>query len=231
VSVGYAPYRPREEVRVSRLPIAGAITCTIALLAAAALLMGRALAPAPGAAAPIENVAGIPVGVEHSPAGALAAADSYVSVAYATIERDPTRYARLIGSVYAPAIRAGALGGGAAIRSQNPAAMALWSRGGQNLSVIGARRLDYYGGAGAQVSTWNADVYWGPGRPPKQAWVLTQTSLPWSGGRWLVTSTETLPTAGPVPAMTPQASRGNDSAAGFDSSLAGFSAPSYGAGA
>ncbi len=90
--------------------------------------------------------------------------------------------------------------------------------------------LDYYRGDVAQVTTWNADVFWGRGRPPKQAWVLTQTALRWDAGRWEVTATATLPTAGPVPALTPQASPANDSADAFATDLAGFSAPGYGAG-
>ena len=107
--------------------------------------------------------------------------------------------------------------------------MSLWAHGGQNLSVIGARRLDYYAGNDAEVTTWNVDVFWGRRRPPKQAWVLTQTSLRWTGGRWLVTATATLPTPGPVPAITPQATAANDSADAFASDLAGFQPPSYGA--
>lgn len=171
---------------------------------------------------------GVPVGVDHSPAGALAAADSYVAVAYDSVERDPARDARLIGTVYAPSIRASAISGAAAVRRQNPAGMSLWAHGGHNLSLIGARRLDYYRGNFAQATTWNADVFWGPGRSPKQAWVLTQTSLRWGGGRWQVTATATLPTPGPVPTLTPQATAANDSAGAFAGELDGFSAPGYG---
>jgi hypothetical protein len=202
---------------------------TVTLLAAAAFLVGRALAPAAPARDPIENAGGIPVGVDHSPSGALAAADNYVAISYGSVERNPARDAQLINSVYAPAIRASAMSGAAAVRAQNSTGMSLWARGGRNLSLVGARRLDYYRGDAAQVNTWNVDVFWGPGRRPKQAWVLTQTSLRWSDGRWLVTSTTTLPTPGPVPAVTPQATTSNDSATAFDIDLAGFSAPSYGA--
>jgi hypothetical protein len=199
------------------------------LLAVASYLLGHALAPNAPARNPVADVGGISAGVDHSPAGALAAADNYVAVSYDTVERDPTRYARLIATVYAPAIQAGAIAGAQAVRAQNPAAMALWGRGGQNVSLIGARRLDFYRGNDAQVTTWNADVFWGPGRPPKQAWVLTRTSLQWSGARWLVTSTTTLAAPGPVPALTPQASPTNDGVAAFANGLAGFSAPEYGA--
>ena len=79
------------------------------------------------------------------------------------------------------------------------------------------------------MTAWNADIFWGPGRVPKQGWVLTQISLRWSDARWLVTGTSTLPTPGPVPAVTPQASARNDSITAFDRALRGFTVPTYGA--
>ena len=225
VAVGRGVYTPR---RAGRLP-AGAMAATIVLLGLAAFLIGRALSPGAAPADPVAEISGIPVGVEHSPEGVLAAADNYVAVSYASVERSPGVDTLLIETVYAPAIRMSAIAGAAAVRAQNPVGMSLWAHGGQNLSVIGARRLDYYDGNDAEVTTWNVDVLWGPGRPPKQAWVLTQTSLLWSGGRWLVTATTTLPTPGPVPAITPQATAANDSSDAFGDDLAGFHAPTYGA--
>lgn len=226
VAVGHGVYAPR---RAGRLPAAGAAAATILLLGLAAFLLGRTISPAASSAALVAEMSGIPIGVQHSPMGALAAADNYVAVSYDSVERKPSLDTLLIGTVYAPAIRTSAITGAATVRAQNPAGMSLWAHGGQNLSVIGARRLDYYEGDDAQVTTWNVDVFWGPGRPPKQAWVLTQTSLRWSGGRWLVTATTTLPTPGPVPALTPQATAANDSADAFATNLAGFQAPDYGA--
>ena len=205
------------------------MAATIVLLGLAAFLIGRALSPGAAPADPVAEMSGIPVGVEHSPEGVLAAADNYVAVSYASVERNPGVDTLLIETVYAPAIRMSAIAGAAAVRAQNAVGMSLWAHGGQNLSVIGARRLDYYDGNDAEVTTWNVDVFWGPGRPPKQAWVLTQTSLLWSGGRWLVTATTTLPTPGPVPAITPQATAANDSSDAFGDDLAGFHAPTYGA--
>jgi hypothetical protein len=209
--------------------VLAAAATTVALLALSAFMAARALAPAADPSDPIEDVAGIPVGVDHSPAGALAAADSYVAVSYDVVERDPVRDTQLINTLYAPAIRPRALRGAATIRAENEAAMRLWARGGENLSLVGTRRLDYYHGDDAQVTTWNADILWGPRRPPKQGWVMTQTSLRWSAQRWLVSATVTLPTPGPVPAVTPQAISSNDSAWAFDTTLAGFTAPAYGA--
>jgi hypothetical protein len=159
----------------------------------------------------------------------LAAADEYVAVSYATVERAPAQDARLIDTVYAPSIRSVAMRGAAAVRAQNPDAMRLWAHGGQNISLVGARRLDFYTPGAAVITTWNADVFWGPGRPPKQSWVLTTTRLAWRRGRWLVTSTATLPSAGPVPALTPQSNGAATTAAAFDADLDGFTAPSYGA--
>jgi hypothetical protein len=215
--------------RVGHVHAAAAVAGTVVLLALGAFLTGRSVAPPPQPADSITTIGGIPVAVDHSPAGALAAADNYVAVAYATVERNPRRDEQLIDSVYAPAIRSSALGGAATIRNQNAGSMALWAHGGQNLSLIGARRLDYYRGDQAQVTTWNVDIFWGPGRPPKQAWVLTETSLQWARGRWLVTTTATLPTPGPVPALTPQATAADDSESAFNRDLAGLSAPIYGA--
>jgi hypothetical protein len=228
VSVAVGRGAPAAD-RFGHAHAAAAAAGTAVLLALGAFLIGRSLAPDPQPADSVTTIRGIPVAVDHSPAGALAAADNYVAVSYATIERDPRRDQQLIDAVYAPAIRRGAIGGAATVRSQNAAAMSLWAHGGQNLSLIGARRLDYYRGDEAQVTTWNVDVFWGPERPPKQAWALTQTSLRWSRGRWLVTTIATLPTPGPVPAITAQATAANDSESAFSRDLAGFSSPMYGA--
>lgn len=215
--------------RSTRVYAATAAAGTVVLLALGAFSIGRSLAAAPQPADSVTTIGGIPVAVDHSPVGALAAADNYVAVAYATVDRNPRRDEQLIDTVYAPAIRGSALRGAATVRNQNATALSLWAHGGQNLSLVGARRLDYYHDDEAQVTTWNVDVFWGPGRPPKQAWALTQTSLRWASDRWLVTSTETLPTPGPVPAITPQATAADDSASAFNRDLAGLSAPIYGA--
>lgn len=207
----------------------GAVASTVVLLFGTVFVLGRGAGSSAPASNPVRYIGGVPVVVDHSPAGALTAADNYVAASYASVELNPVKYARLIRAVYSPAIRTAATSGAVAVRDQNLSAMRLWARGGHSLSLIGGRRLDYYSDDKAQISTWNADVFWGPGRPPKQAWVLTQMSLRWVDDRWLVTSIATLPTGGPVPALTPQAATGNDSVATFDTALAGFTPPSYGA--
>lgn len=225
-----APSRGRRFARSSSPAVLALAACVTALtLAAVAFRAGRVLAGPATAGNPIENMSGVPVGVEDSPAGAVVAADEYVAVSYATVERDPGQDTRLIDTVYVPAIRASAIRGAAAVRAQNPDAMRLWAHGGRDISLIGARRLDFYTGNAAQVTTWNADVFWGPGRAPKQSWVLTRTRLRWSDGRWLVTSTTTLPTDGPVPAATPQSSSAPTTASAFTTDLGGFTSPGYGA--
>lgn len=227
IAVPRARYRHR---RARPLPIAGAYAATAALLAVGGFGLGHALTPGPAPSDPIEIVGGIPVSTSDSPSGALAAADNAVAIAYGSVERDPARDERLIDISYAPAVRSSALSGAAAVRAQNRSSARFWAHGGENVSLIGARRLDSFDGATAQVSTWSADVFWGPGRPPKQAWFLTQTQLRWSGRQWLVTGTTTLPTPGPVPAVTPQSTASNSTSADFDRELNGFIAPSYGGG-
>ena len=199
------------------------------LLAGLSFALGRLAAPATPPANPITAIDGIPVGVEHTPAGALAAADNYVATEQESVEQNPARETQLIEIVDAPSYRSADLKSAAAVRGSDPAGMALWARGGHSLAVVGARRLDYYHGDTAQVTSWVADVFWGPGRPPKQGWVLAQTSLRWLSDHWAVTNNVTLPTPGPVPASTPQANQANSSLSTFEGPLAGYSTPTYGA--
>jgi len=227
IAIGRTLPRWSDRAQASAPAVAAAAVGVAAMLAAVAFGFARAVsgpAPVPN---PIADFDGISVGIERSPAGALAAADEYVTVSYDTVERDPTRDRELIDTVYAPSVRADAILGAAAVRAANQTAMALWAHGGQNISLVGARRLDYYDSDIAQVTTWSADVFWGAGRAPKQNWVLTHTSLEWSHRRWLVTAITTLPSAGPVPALTPQSTPANDSARTFGA-LSGFVTPSYG---
>jgi hypothetical protein len=225
IAVGGARYRPRQS---RRLPVVGAYVSTAALLAIAGFGLGELTTSGRPLSDPIRTVAGIPISTADSPAGALAAADNTVAIGYGSVEQAPGRDAQLITTTYTPAIRASALSGAAEVRAQNPGSGRFWAHGGRNVSLIGGRRLDSYNRAEAQVTTWSADVFWGPDRSPKQAWFLTRTALRWSGDRWLVTGTETSPTPGPVPALTPQAARSNDDRAAFDTGLRGFVQPIYG---
>jgi hypothetical protein len=201
------------------------------VLAAVAFGVGRALAPAPAPANPIVRVAGILVGTERSPAGALAAADAYVAVEQESIEAAPARERQLIAVADAPSYHAADLRSAAAVRAADPSGERFVARGGRALWILGARRLDSYSGSGARVSAWNGDVFWAGGRAhPTQSWGEDLVTLVWQDGRWRVTRDATLSPNGPVVATVPQATAANSSTATFEQTLSGFSSPPYGGG-
>jgi hypothetical protein len=170
----------------------------------------------------------VPVGIDRSPGGAVAAADEYLATEQATVERDPSRLGALLSDDYARALKAGALAAAEKDRQRDPRGMRLWTDGGQSFTVIGAHRLDWYRAGGAQVTVWAGQVFWGPGQPPCQAWSIGRITLAWRDRRWEVTAISTLPVPAPAPAALPQASPGDDTASMFSSALAGFSPVSYG---
>jgi hypothetical protein len=177
---------------------------------------------------PIQTRNGIPVGMDHSPGGAVAAADEYVATEQATVERAPATFVALVSEDYVRSVQRTVLAGARGDRQRDPAGMRLWTRGGQNYTTIGAHRLDWYRGDLAEVTAWVGQVFWGPGQPPCQAWELGQTTLAWRGGRWRVSSMRALSAPAPAPAQLPQASSGDDSSAAFHAELAGFTPVSYG---
>ena len=196
------------------------------ILAGAAFIAGRA-APAivPD---PVQTHDGVPVGVDHSAAGAVAAADEYLASEQATVERAPGRFAVLVAEDYEPSLRASALAAADEDRLRDPGGMRLWPEGGQSFTLVGAHRLDWYRHDSAQVTAWAGQVFWGPGQSPCQVWSLGRIDLTWRGGRWQVTAMGTLPIAAPTPAALPQAAPSDDSGATFSSELSGFSPVSYG---
>lgn len=206
---------------------AGWLVATLTLAGGIAGFVAGHAGSAGAPSAPIELHDGVPVGVEHSPLGAVAAADNYLAAEQQTVERDPARFAGLVAADYASDIRSDSLASAEADRRNDPIGMALWARGGESFTVIGAHRLDAYTGDRATVTTWAGQIYWGPGQPPAQTWALGQTTLAWVGGRWRVREMSTLPTPGPSPAATPQAGPGNDSASRFDALLRGFTLVIY----
>ncbi len=223
-----------QSVAVDRPPPPGitrrqsrvALSVSSLLLAAVAFVAGTAAhAPAPD---PVQTRHEVPVGVQHSPAGAVAAADDYVATEQATVERDPTRFAALVSEDYAGALRASALVEAAADRKRDPRGMRLWADGGESFTTVGAHRLDWYRDNSAQVTVWVGQVFWGPGQPPCQVWGLTRATIVWGNRHWQVTSMDTAPGTAPAPARLPQASPEDDSSARFSSELAGFSSVSYG---
>jgi len=185
--------------------------------------------PAPGGG-PVRAVNGIPIGVQHTPAGALAAADNYLAIASQTVEQAPAVFAQLVTEAYAPSVRATTLAQAAAIRSADPTGMVNYARGGRAVAVIGARRLDAYASARATVTTWLGGFVWGPGlAAPRQSWNLVDTTLAWQAGEWVIVSSSADATAAPVPSVVIVDGANNQTGA-FNERLSGMSAPFYGTG-
>lgn len=207
--------------------LAGALTMTALLLALglAGVLEFRSSEP-PSSAGALRLVDGVPVGVQHTPAGALAAADNYVAVASQSIEQDPLVFSALVAQAYAPQARPGALAQARQIRAGDAQNMANYRDGGRGIAVIAARRLDGYTSESATVTSWLGGVVWGPQLAPRQTWNLVDTTLRWQAGRWLVLSSVTDPTPAPVPSIV-YLDGPNDRAPAFDR-LAGMTAPFYG---
>jgi hypothetical protein len=204
----------------------------LALLAGAlagCFAAGRATVRPGGLPNPIVVKRGIPVGVERTPQGALAAADEYLAVEQETVERDPARFASLVDVDYAPSIRQSAIAGGAADRRGDPVGMALWANGGQSFTLVAASRLDSYRGGRAQVTAWAGQVFWGPDRAPTQTWALAQTTLAWREGRWVVLAMRALSDPAPSPAVLSAANPRDETSTAFYSELRGFTPVSYGA--
>ncbi len=177
---------------------------------------------------PVELVGGVPVGVERSRVGALAAADGYMSVSAQSLEQDPSVFARLVSEAYAPAVRDRVLGEAREIRSSDTVNMANYARGGRGLAVVAAQRLVSYTPAAASVRCWLEGVVWGPGFAPRQTWSLVDTTLSWRAGRWLVLDSHLDGVPAPVPAVV-YVQGANDTSGAFER-LAGMSSPLSGAG-
>ena len=211
----------------ARIALAGLLAlCALA----AGVLIGRATSHANHASpAAIAMVGGIPVGVQDTPAGALAAADNYVAIASQTVEQNPVEFAQLVDALYAPAARTSTLAQAARVRAADLADMRNYAQGGRAVAVIAARRLDRYTPGRASVTSWLGGVVWGPGLSPRQSWNLVDTTLTWQQGRWLVASMHTERTPAPVPSVVFVDGHNNQSGA-FDSGLVGMTAPFYGAG-
>jgi hypothetical protein len=194
------------------------------------LVLALALAPSPetGPAAGIELLDGVPVGVERSPAGALAAADNYLALASQSLEQDPAVFAALVGQAYAPDVRASALAQAAQLRASDPQNMSNYAQGGLGLAVIAARRLDSYTPEQATVTSWLGGFVWGPELAPRQTWSLVDTTLRWESARWLVVASRVDATPAPVPSIV-YVNGTNDESGAF-ARLAGMSAPFYGSG-
>jgi hypothetical protein len=217
-------------MRERRVP--GAVIALIAVSLVAFVLLGLDLARQSGgrgaATAAIELERGVPVGVKHTPGGALAAADNYLADSAQTLEQDPGAFGQLVAKVYAPAQRAQTLAQAQQLRLSDPTGIGNFSEGGRGLAVVAARRLDRYTPSSATVTSWLAGFVWGPHVSPRQSWNLVDTTLIWRSRRWLVLSSQTDATPAPVPAIVYTAGH-SDSLAAF-SALIGMTSPFYGSG-
>jgi len=205
--------------------LAAAALLLVIVLASAALLLGAGGGPRAGAQA-VELVAGVPVGVQDTPAGALVAADDYVALSSQSVEQAPSLFAALVVQVYAPEIRERTLAQAAQIRAADTQNMGNYRQGGRGIAVIAARRLDAYTPRSATVTTWLAGFVWGPRLSPRQTWNLIDTTLRWQAGRWLITASETDRTPAPTPAIV-YVNGANDRSRAFGR-LTGMTAPFYG---
>lgn len=195
------------------------------LLAAGVLALARG-GEHGGKAAAVELIGGVPVGVQHTPAGALAAADNYVALASQSIEQDPAVFAALVAQAYTPQARGRTLAEASRVRAADAVNMSNYREGGRGIAVIAARRLDRYTPSEATVTSWLGGFVWGPHLAPRQTWNLVETTLRWQAGRWLVLSSVTDPTPAPVPAIV-YVDALNDRAPAFGR-LQGMTAPFYG---
>ena len=178
----------------------------------------------------IELIGGVPVGVQQSRAGALAAADNYVALATETVIQDPKRYEQLVRRVYAPSYQPTALREGASLRRSATKAVETYAAGGRTIAVVAARRLDTYGGTRAAVTTWLGGVTWGPDRKPGQNWQLIESSLRWDGQRWLVERMDDASRPAPAPTVVGYDNADSLKSSTFDRELRGMTAPTYGDG-
>jgi hypothetical protein len=186
---------------------------------AAAFALARATRSGRGRAASVRVTSGVPVGVEHSRAGALAAADNYVAVGI-TDSLDEASLETFGNTVVAPSERRSLIDANARLAQQGP------PPGTNVIGTLVAHRLDSYTGPDARVSVWDVGDYWGAELEPTQYWALADLSLRWTGARWWVVSLdERLP--GPVPALVAVGATGSPS---WSQALAGMDAPYYGAG-
>ncbi|HEY7961010.1 MAG TPA: hypothetical protein VID29_03720 [Solirubrobacteraceae bacterium] len=202
-----------------------AAAACVALALLLALVLGRGHEAGPAAA--VELVGGVPVGVQHTPAGALAAADNYVALASQSIEQDPAVFAALVAEVYAPETRTQTLEQAQRIRDGDAQNMDNYEQGGRAVAIVAARRLDRYTPDQAHVTSWLGGFVWGPRLTPRQTWNLVQTTLRWGDGRWFVVSSNTSATPAPVPSIVYVNGANNQSSA--FARLHGMSAPFYGA--
>lgn len=215
--------------------IIAAVLVGIVIAAAIGWVAGRSTAPDASAKTQsggtrqgaILMVEGVPVGVDRSRAGALAAADNYLAVTTETVVQDPSRFEALVRRVFIPAYRATALREGEDARASAQDAVANYDAGGRAVAIIAARRLESYGRDRAAVTTWRSGVIWGPSERPAARWFLTETALRWNGKQWWVEKIDDSRRPAPSP-MLKYRDRESTRTSAFERELRGMTAPSYG---
>ena len=218
-----------------RWPVIAAAVVGILVVAAIGWVAGRSSAPeaaaealSGGDAAAVEFQDGIPVGVENSRAGVLAAADNYVTTASETSVQDAARYERLVRAVYATDYQATALREAEEVRADAPELVDAYRNGRHGVAVVAARRLDSFASGRAHVTTWRAGVVWSSAEKPFSQWFLTETDLEWDGQKWRITRIDDARHPAPAPPVRYQ-DRAALRASTFERELRGMTAPIYGA--
>lgn len=211
---------------------AGAVLALVLL--AGVFALGRSTAPEPKKPVAVtpsatRTVGGVTVGVLQTRAGALAAADNYVTTIAGSQFSDPDRFRTFVQTVYIPSAQRQALSESGRVSDAAVNTAAFYRDGGRKVTMTAARRLRSYGGGRAVVETWLCDVLWGPGEEPRQNWQLVSTSLQWDQGAWRIVTASRMKTPGPAPAIVLR-DGGEDTRAFFDKNLAGMTQPVYGAG-
>lgn len=218
-----------------RWPVIAAALIGIVVVGVIGWAAGRSTAPEASAqaqagrgSAAVEFINGIPVGVVNSRAGALAAADNYVTTATETSIQDPDRYERLVRRVFTAGYQPTALREARQARESAPELVEAYQNGREGVAVVAARRLDSFDGRRAHVTTWRAGVVWSSTDKPFSQWFLTETRLLWDEERWLVESMDDARRPAPTPPVR-YADRAALQAGTFERELRGMTAPVYGA--
>jgi len=197
--------------------------------------IGRSSAPdqpaqadaAPAGAIRLDD--GVPIGIEHSRAGALAAADNYVAVSSETVIQDPARYANLVREAFDAPYQGQAIREAQALRRRSTETIANYEVGGRAMAIVAARRIERYAGQRARVTTWTAGLSWGPGRAPGQRWFFTETRLRWAGDRWRVERIDESERPAPTPGVVRYSAKIALRTETFERDLRDMTAPTYGA--
>ncbi|MDP9384604.1 MAG: hypothetical protein M3P50_05130 [Actinomycetota bacterium] len=205
------------------LVVAGALGAL--LLVGAGWLLGRSSADTsvPTAAAPVREVGGVPVGVERSRPGALAALDNYTVVAAEAIFKDPGRYEVLVRTVFAPEGQARELADAARLQQRSAELI-----GTPRVAVVGARRLESYDGVRARATSWLGVIAWPAFERSSHGWQLLETALRWDGEKWLVEIMQPSPRTAPAPWIVKRESRAAFQHTTFSQELRGMTVPAYG---